>query len=508
MLLVFWVITPLQSAIFNTGLTTRSLKAVMGTSSILMPLELQPSSLSANFLNTAYGISWLGQRLPPFTTYEVAFPPFQPNQHSGPFLPSETWSTTADAYSTSLNCTPANVVIDPLGYTLSNDRGCSISGVALADTLDEANYMILYVGYYDDPHSDWALQNPNCTAEFSNNFLALWASNSSRISTGIYRNLTALFCEPSYHVQEMSVKINAINGSVSSHEPISLDVGAGPLKNVFNISNFEYMLGVGAQQVQQRTNYPDTEVLEQYPQLASYDLTWPVSNMVGFAVALNSLPIADLASPDALHNAFEKAHQLLFAVAFNTLLISQNSTNLLDLRDGIREDNSEAIIMVRSISIVVEAALGLTAALTACLWYLSHQRASNLASDPASLADTMSLTTAVQSFLLGLKDNGTMTASTLARKLSYCTFYLKVDGLIGQPNLHMISECSSKSGDCTITLDTSRNSIITEEHFNPVRPKELRLVVGWILAGILCLSLAIILFLEIWSLRNNGEIGI
>lgn len=504
MLLVFWVITPLQSAIFNTGVTTRSLSAAMGTSSSLMPLESQSSGLNANFLNTAYGISWLGQKLPPFTTSQVAFRPFQLVQQPGAFLPTETWVTTADSYSTSLNCTPAGVLSEPLGYTFTNGRGCSISGVTLADTLGLANYMILYVGYYDDPHSDWALQNPNCTAEFSNNFLALWASNSSRISTGIYSNLTALFCEPSYHVQQSSVKVNAFNGSVSSYDP-SQDLGVGILEKDFNISNFEYLLGVGTQQVQQRANFPDTAVLEQYPQLESYDLAWPVSNMVGFAVALNSLSIADLASPNALHQAFEKAHQLLFAIAFNTMLVAQNSSNLLDIRAGVREDNLTAIIMVRSISIVVEAALGLIALMAACLWYFSHRRPSNLVSDPASIADTISLIKADSIFLENLKDSGTMTTSALTRALSYRTFHLAIDQISGQGSLHMDPVDSPENDIRATRSDSSRGSLSSDKPFKPVRPKEFRLFVGAILVGILIAVLAVLLFLDIWSLRNNGE---
>lgn len=132
MLIVFWVITPLQSAIFNTGTVTRTIKMNMMTTSQPLPLGLQATALNASFLNTAYGISWLNQSLPPFSTRQHTALPFQLYPAHQLSSHSETWTATTDAFSTSLSCSPANVTLTPLGYSFSNGKGCTASEIVLA----------------------------------------------------------------------------------------------------------------------------------------------------------------------------------------------------------------------------------------------------------------------------------------------------------------------------------------------------------------------------------------
>ena len=78
--MVFWIITPLQSAIFTTGVVTRALNTTMVTSSALVNMREQKAALTANFIGSAFGIAWLDEKLPPFTTNDVAFVPFRPAQ--------------------------------------------------------------------------------------------------------------------------------------------------------------------------------------------------------------------------------------------------------------------------------------------------------------------------------------------------------------------------------------------------------------------------------------------
>lgn len=78
MLTIFWVVTPLQSAIFNTASITRSTPLLIEASRALLPIELQATTLKGSFLNTGYGTAWLQQRLHPYTTMEFATLPFHP----------------------------------------------------------------------------------------------------------------------------------------------------------------------------------------------------------------------------------------------------------------------------------------------------------------------------------------------------------------------------------------------------------------------------------------------
>jgi hypothetical protein len=330
----------LQSAIFNMGTLMRSIPSTMVNSAGVIPLASQTTRLNANLLNTAYAVAWLGQKLPPFITANLALLPFRPRSEPTKISEStETWSTTAKTYSTTLDCAPADVEYTPLGYKFDNGRGCSVPQVAIMGAGDAT---VLYIGYCNDPNSDWFLENKNCTVEHSNNFLAIWASGLSRTEPGKYNNLTALFCQPTYQVQGARVTVNSSSGMVANVDPGSLNGTVSSVGEVFNLTHFEFLLGVGVQPTSLRSNYPDTAIVEQYPQLARHNLTWPVSNMVGFAVGLTQhyqLSISDLSTPDSLHQAFEKVHKLLFAVAFNTQIQDSSSTELDDLHPGFIQES-------------------------------------------------------------------------------------------------------------------------------------------------------------------------
>ena len=496
MILIFWVVTPLQSAIFNTGTVTRLLPTA------LVPLESQSARLNVNFLNTAYGISWLGQQLPRFTTADFALLPFQPVVKSSKGSPAESWSTSAEIYSTSLNCTPADVKIEPKGYTFSNGRGCSVSQMVLATTTFNTQYMVSYIGYHSNAVLDWSLQNPNCSLEHSNNFLAVWASRDSLVQPGIYSNLTALFCRPSYRIQEVLVKVNASDGMVATTDLAAPKESGKNVSNLFNTTHFEYILGVGMQPDQERGDFPDTALLEQFPQLLDYNLTWPVSNMVGFGIAQNTTSVAGLADPASLHDAFERAHKLLFAVAFSTLTSAQASIGLQDVKPGMRQDNVEAIIMVRTISIVVEVVLAIIALLAIVLWYYSNRRPSRLIRDPASIADVMSVSRH-DSIMELFRNDGTMTAPILSQEISSRIFTIDVVKVQGFPTVQLEAK-KLPSIQLPRTSATSSTSV-SSGSFVPVRPVELKFTIGSILVLAILSSMGGIIFLDIWSRNRNGK---
>jgi hypothetical protein len=60
---------------------------------------------------------------------------------------------------------------------------------------------------------------------------------------------------------------------VANVDPGSLNGTVSSVGEVFNLTHFEFLLGVGVQPTSLRSNYPDTAVVEQYPQLARYNLT-------------------------------------------------------------------------------------------------------------------------------------------------------------------------------------------------------------------------------------------
>lgn len=127
MLVIFWVITPLQPAIFNTGIVKRTFVGKISDVGSLVPLPSQLRLMNSNILNRAYGMSWLEQQPPPFTTTEFATLPFRPT-NSSTSLPSATWENTVHAYSTNLTCKSIPAVYnETTGYIFDNEEGCTSS---------------------------------------------------------------------------------------------------------------------------------------------------------------------------------------------------------------------------------------------------------------------------------------------------------------------------------------------------------------------------------------------
>lgn len=507
MLLVFWILTPLQSAIFNTATVKRSISVPMMNTTSLAAFGTQSSILNSNFLNKAYAISWLGESLPPFTTSDFALLPFGPENKIPLSTNAATWSTTVDTYSTSLSCNPAKVTLTPLGYTFSNGQGCSVSNISLAGTTNVTEYMINYIGYFDNPNLDWSLQNPDCPIEHSSNFLALYASYFTQLDKGgTYSNLTALFCQPTYTIQEANVTVNASDGTVKTYNRGDTLINpAASLSDLFNITHFEYILGTGIQPTDQRTNYPDTLILSQYPRLQKYSLAWPLSNMVGYAIALSQLPVSEFASPDVLQQAFERAHRLLFISAFSTLTIRSSSESAPNVRPGLVEDNLGAIVMVRSISVVIEATLGIVAVFAGSLWYFTASRRSNLIKNPASIADVMGIRQSDQAPQRGTQEHEPITTSTDIEHFLSSTFYLALIGRGSAQSSKLLSSRATGGVDTATSSQHDNKLCVIDRPSSAARPRELSLYFGSIFIGFILTTIIIITFLAIWTSKKNGK---
>jgi hypothetical protein len=517
--MVFWIITPLQSAIFNTGIAIRSTPVQMRYSAALPHIDQQTTKLNINFLNTAYGVAWLHQRLPAFTTMDYAAIPFRPTTETSLTSSSlETWTGSVETYGTSLNCTPAIVTQQILYYTFDNGRGCVVPQIGLPQTHNDSQFLVQYLSYYADAHVDSFLANPNCSVEHSDNFLAIWATNTSAGQPGIYSNMTALFCVPSYHTQSVTVTVNASNGAII--DPINDHIGSRVdlPQGVLNTTQFEYVIGgkflslqthlyypcpltsrlpAGLSSTTERKNHEDSVTIEQYPQLKDFGLTWPVSNAVGFAVGLGGVPTEELSNHSTLHQAFEKAHRILFSAAFSTLL-APSSNDTQTAWQGIRHDRPGAIILVRPIAIVVEAVLGVIALLTISLWYLSYRRKSNLPFDPASIADVVSILPQDTKLARCLEKDSASLESLNTKQTKY--------QLVRNGNsMELISVPLTTMGEATEGIQVQKGSrMATEKKELFVRPRELRAWVGAGLLGVILGSVSIIIFFLLKSSKNNG----
>lgn len=382
-MIVFWAVTPLQSAIFGLQTVKVTRTVSVADTSVFASLGQQLDVLDASVLQDAYAMTWLGQPLPGYTTANHAFVPFQPLGHGPDALPEETWSTHATALSTYLECWPAAVSNTSIRDTFDfdNGRGCTaelaLNIRPVSPNGTDIKYTIIYVGYHEEAHLDWFLENPNCTQEASHQFLAIWTSTRST-------NMTALFCEPSYKKQTVSVSISAQDRrpQETSIIPVgdAVDIGS----EEFNTTAFEYLLGTGLASKQMRRDYPRDRVIDQYATAKDTRLAFPLTNMVGYALGLKNASLDDLQDPTVLQDTFASAHKLIFSAATPQLMTAVASPT--SPRSGTVQYVLYGIVVSRPISLVVEALLGLIALLVAAIWFCICKTQSTLDKDPGGMA--------------------------------------------------------------------------------------------------------------------------
>ena len=155
--------------------------------------------------------------------------------------------------------------------------------------------------------------------------------------------------------------------------------------------------------------------------------------------------------------------------------------------------------MVRTISLIVEAAFGLIAILILCLWHISYRQRSNLKCDPASIANIMALAHSKDETRISINDDGTLTSEELEDELSLKRFRLQASS--DDCHLLAVLEPTEKS----MRIESRGYSASVKRRFSPVQPMELGIWFGTSFAAILVVSLGILVFLETWSSKHQGK---
>ncbi|KAK7430363.1 hypothetical protein QQZ08_003111 [Neonectria magnoliae] len=330
MVIVFWLLTPLQSALLGTSAVPQTEQATISTRSELRPLLEQEALLSPKILNTGYAIGWLGQPYPSFTTSKYALLPFYLEKDPAPAAVATNWTAETTKLSTELTCWPAeqekNGPRGKASVNFLNGQGCNVT-VSLTQY---TNYTMFYIGYTSSAYSDHFLAGPYCpkTSNSTHQFLAIWSTTIPESNaTDPDFNVTALFCQPQYYKQKVLVTM------VSSNlEPVEDSLQATSPRELltekeFNSTAFEFLLANGMSQNVTVRDFPFGSVVEQHPRLNDTGLSQPVSNMVGFALAGRDSLTADYSSPKALAKIYHDAHQHLFSVAVDELVNNADISN-------------------------------------------------------------------------------------------------------------------------------------------------------------------------------------
>ena len=387
MLLIFWVITPLQGAIFGTGPVYLHQPATFYASSDLMPIEDQATATDTSILQRMYSIKYLNQKYPPYTTAEYALRPFK--LESDPPPGTQNWTATTTKLWTDLECWPAEWELSTpyTGYfDFNNGQGCNASGIQAVPSSGSLKPRMHYFAWYN---SAWATQSlhriPHCPEKFSHQFLAIAADERPKNVT-----MTALFCEAKYYKQKVRV---SIAGDTFHPNNASL-TALGPVEELpgteFNATGFEHVLGASVSEVQGVTrDYPHNILVDQSEKVAAMDLGLPVSPLVGYAVGGEKRKFEDYYDEDVLADAYRGVHKALFSIAYSSLLTNATASNVTE--EGTVDIALHGIIVSRLFSGLVEGLLITVSACSILLAVLSSKAKSSLSGDPATLGDLIDI---------------------------------------------------------------------------------------------------------------------
>ena len=385
MLLIFWVVTPLVSAVFATRDAIQSSQRPAKIEAALLPLDRQVAELSNGYLISAYKYLWAGEPLPPFTTEKGALIPFTLESRLSPRPKDANWTASTTMLSAHLTCNPASIVDTDEGRIYDNGKGCAASANNYREGID-SELSALYVGYWTSQFNDYYLSgNLGCNAT-SNQHVSMGFWNNPKDEK---KDVTVLFCEPFYTQQKVKATVLSSNLTVLQVEALEDPFPLSPQD--FNFTNFEYISSTNSPARSRRADINDTSIgLSQRARLKDamgLKLT-TMTSIMEYALATTRLPLSNYSDPSILSSSFEKANQLLFAYAAHSLLYKKES---LEQYSGEESFRTRVVVVIRPFAIAVESALGVVVIATATLMFLYRKRPSEMTEDPSSIEDVMKM---------------------------------------------------------------------------------------------------------------------
>ncbi|KAH0497771.1 hypothetical protein TgHK011_005056 [Trichoderma gracile] len=496
MVIIFWMITPLQSSCLGTGPVLMNKTVAMSAPSMFMDSLTQATYMDQSVMNSGYAMAWLERSYPPFTTPDYALMPFQPAESVEGNIANFTGTTTK--YWTDLKCWPAEIEHTYSGpsmyantmntYNFINGMGCNASKI-VAQSLSSEHQM-LYIPYQDSAWGEVAL-SWTCSDDAFNQYLATWSRFDNITNT---TDIQALFCETSYYKQNVSALIR-LPGYVPVDDQISPLSSAEPLQvTEFNSSAFEYLVGNGMSSVEVPRDWPFANLLDLYTRLTAFGLPYPFSPMMGLMVGMNNYSVDAYRNTTLMGDSYRSAHKMMFSLAFHSMLVNNTGSHLVD---GNAFGVKYGIIVSRVFTALVEGGLALVAFLSLVLLWISHGNPTLLSSDPASLGSLIALVQKSPRMLSNFNGKGNLTADQLKEKLGDCTFKLscRCQDDHGATKLELLEVPSQPQTDPS---EGSSGRVGSDQtgHYLPIKPVALRKVIGALFAVCLCAAVAVFSYLR------------
>jgi len=387
--LIFWVITPLNSSLLTTQPVTRDVETSFKTFKNLTPFDDQRAAMSASFLYTSYGVTWLGEKVHSFMTKELIAIPFKPASYGEDHLKrgKESWTAQTRVFQTELTCTPAEIEAPEESsgtYKFSTNK-CTYPINPLYNPNGTRNMM--YIGWANnDGITDYYLTTPEC--KDPNLFLAIWAKSRNAHNRSEELDLNALYCKASYHYQTHEVTVDGADGSTLETHPIGKRTNFTQEDKVIDILMFEGNVGAAATVEKVNTKYFASTAPASMLRLEDWGLDNP-TGQITYAIGLSpGKKFDDFKDPVTFRNGLERMHQLLFNSALETLLVPDSGGEEVV---GNRVVRSVGIVVVPIIAHILASFLGLVVVCLCGVFFVSYNRQNNLASDPDTMGKKMAL---------------------------------------------------------------------------------------------------------------------
>ena len=496
MVLIFWVITPLQGAIFGQGPVRLREPTTFYSSQDLLPVQDQSKATDTSILHHQYVIKYLNQTYPPFTTAQYALRPFKLDTDSKQ-PGAKNWTTTTTKFWTDLHCNPAQVSDSEFDgqLTFNNGKGCNASNIEAVPRTTIFHYHMHYLSWHNSAYATQYFQRKTCGEEFANNFLAI--TSRGRVEDKDHA-VTALFCETSYWKQRVSVTVP----DDTFHPDDASITPEGPVEELpateFNSTGLEFLMGSSVSEVlDTQRDYWRNLIVDQYDRIKSLNVEFPLDPMVGFAIGGLERPLDDYLDPLVVEDTYRAVHQATFALAYHSLLTAETPPSEKKM-EGSVEFVMHGVIVSRVFSAIVEGLLLAVGVCCILLMALGSRIKSNLSEDPATLGGQLSILR---------NSSDLLSAASGDVRFRPETSLLEAE----TTRLHLQCGCQSPDGATTITVaglpedypDRSLRGTQDDED-TPVRPLALRRVSGSAFTVLLVAALAGLLALRFQEQKFGG----
>ena len=406
MVLIFWVVTPLQSSLLTTELVAQKTATQFTPTAKLASYSNQSKELGSAFFYYSYSVTWLGEKIAGFMTRDFVAIPFKPvnSTYETVSQGNESWTAVTRVYQTSVDCVPANITkVDRRDvYTYYNftaaiieaDRennspyynftttGCSWTTIPLSGN---ATSNLMYIGYGENYRFPWRLGGPAC--EEKRMFLGVWAKSRFPETESADIDVAGIYCLPRYSYADVDITVDATNLGITRFSFIGEPKPLTAEDGIIDIDIFEEYLGAGGSNDPADARIFSTSAPATQVRYEDWNL-WSPTGQIGYAIGLENKTFDDFRDPKIFGDAMNKTHKLLFNYAVSSLFKYGDQPQHVN---GTRVIRKEGVVVVTVVAHLLAGFLSVVAVCLAAVFFLSYHRRNNLRSDPDSLATKMSL---------------------------------------------------------------------------------------------------------------------